>query len=99
MIAILLAAHLSAEIARDMPADIAARSKPAAIGENTELVRMNRFRQAKICSTASRLETSFATPTLLYRPQDRARTHVSKLTDLPPAEACLVGAATQEAAK
>jgi hypothetical protein len=103
MIAILLAAQLSAEIARGLPADVVA-PRAAVIGENTELVRMNRFQQAKICSAASRLQTSFAgptpaTPTLLYRQQDRARTHASKLKDLPPAEACLVGAATQEAAK
>jgi hypothetical protein len=98
MIAMLLAAQLSAEIMRGAPTDVAL-PKAAVIGESTELVRMHRFRQAKICSAASRLQTSFATPTLLYREQDRARTHFSKLKDLPPAEACLVGASTQEAAK
>ena len=98
MIAMLLAAQLSAEVMRGAPADVAL-PRPAVIGESTELVRMHRFRQAKICSAASRIHTSFATPTLLYREQDRARTHFSKLKDLPPAEACLVGAATQEAAK
>ena len=98
MIAMLLAAQLSAEVMRGAPAD-AALPRSAVIGESTELVRMHRFRQAKICSAASRIHTSFATPTLLYREQDRARTHFSKLKDLPPAEACLVGAATQEAAK
>jgi hypothetical protein len=98
MIAILLAAQLSAELVRGAPADIVA-AKPVIIGESAELIRMHRFRQAKICSAASRLQTSFASPTLLYRPQDRARTHISKLKDLPPAEACLVGSATQEAAK
>jgi len=98
MFAMLLAVQLSAEIMRGPPSDVVA-PKSVVIGESTELVRMHRFRQAKICSAASRLQTSFATPTLLYRQQDRARTHVSKLKDLPPAEACLVGAPTQEAAK
>ena len=97
MIAMLLAAQISAEVVRGMPADVVL---PAPIiVQSGELVRMHRFRQAKICSAASRLQTSFATPTLLYREQDRARTHFSKLKDLPPAEACLVGAPTQEAAK
>ena len=98
MIAMLLAAQLSAEVMRGMPADVVAPTGPAIV-QSGELVRMHRFRQAKICSAASRLQTSFATPTLLYREQDRARTHFSKLKDLPPAEACLVGATTQEAAK
>jgi len=98
MIAMLLAAQLSAVAAPAAPA-AAALPRPVVIGESTELVRMHRFRQAKICSAASRLQTSFATPMLLYREQDRARTHFSKLKDLPPAEACLVGAPTQEAAK
>lgn len=99
MFAMLLAAQLSAEIVRGVPADVVMPARPAMVGESAEIVRMHRFRQAKICSAASRLQTSFATPTLLYREQDRARTHFSKLKDLPPAEACLVGAATQEAAK
>jgi len=103
MIAILLAAQLSAEIARGVPADVTLPPGPIGV-QSGELVRMNRFQQAKICSTASRLQTSFATPTavtptLLYRPQDRARTRASKLKDLPPAVGCLVGADTQEAAK
>ena len=99
MIAMLLAAQLSAEVVRGAPADVVLPARPAMVGESADLVRMHRFRQAKICSAASRLQTSFATPTLLYRQQDRARTHVSKLKDLPPAEACLVGSPTQEAAK
>ena len=98
MFAMLLAAQLSAEIVRSLPADVVF-PRVVVISESTELVRMHRFRQAKICSAASRLQTSFATPTLLYREQDRARTHISKLKDLPPAEACLVGAPVQEAAK
>jgi hypothetical protein len=98
MIAMLLAAQLSAEIVRGTPADVV-RPKPAVIGESGEVVRMHRFRQAKVCSAASRLQTSYATPTLLYREQDRARTHVSKLKDLPPAEACLVAVPMQEAAR
>ena len=98
MIAMLLAAQLSVVAAPAAPADFVL-PRPAVIGENADVVRMHRFRQAKICSAASRLHTSFATPTLLYREQDRARTHFSKLKDLPPAEACLVGAPTQEAAK
>lgn len=98
MIAMLLAAQLSAVTVQGAPAAIAL-PRLAVIGENPDVVRMHRFRQAKICSAASRLQTSFATPTLLYREQDRARTRFSKLKDLPPAEACLVGAPTQEAAK
>ena len=98
MFAMLLAAQLSAEIVRGMPADIVVQPRPV-ISQSADLVRMHRFRPAKICSAASRLQTSFATPTLLYREQDRARTHFSKLKDLPPAEACLVGAPVQAAAK
>ena len=98
MIAMLLAAQLSAESVRGMPADVVLPPKPA-MRESDDLIRMHRFRQAKICSAASRLQTSYATPTLLYREQDRARTHISKLKDLPPAEACLVGAPLREAAR
>jgi hypothetical protein len=98
MIAMLLAAQLSVVAVPGAPADVAL-PRSAVIGESSDVVRMHRFRQAKICSAASRLQTSFATPTLLYRERDRARTHFSKLKDLPPAEACLVGAPTQEAAK
>ncbi len=98
MIAMLLAAQLSAEIARGLPADVAPPPK-AAMPESAQLFQNRRFISAKTCSAASRLQTSDATPALLYRPQDRARTHVSKLKDLPPAEACLVGSQTQETAK
>jgi hypothetical protein len=99
MIAILLAAQLSAVAVQGAPPAAMAFPRLAIVGENADVVRMHRFRQAKICSAASRLQTSFATPTLLYREQDRARTHFSKLKDLPPAEACLVGAPLVEAAK
>ena len=95
MIAMLLAAQLSAVAVHAAPAAVAA-PRLAVIGENSEVVRMHRFRQPKFCSAASQLQTSFVTPTLLYREQDRARTHFSKLKDLPPAEACLVGAQEEE---
>ena len=98
MIAMLLAAQLSAEIVRSGPADVALPAKPA-MQESAELIQQRRFVNAKVCSAASRLHTSDATPALLYRPQDRARTRFSKLKDLPPAEACLVGSQTLEIAK
>ena len=98
MIAMLLAAQLSAEVMRGMPADVVTPAKPA-MRESAELFQRRQLRTAKVCSTGSRLQTSDTTPALLYRPQDRARTRFSKLKDLPPAEACLVGAQTQEAAK
>jgi hypothetical protein len=98
MIAMLLAAQLSAEIVRGIPGDVALPAKPA-MQESSELFQNRRFVNAKACSAASRLQTSDATPALLYRPQDRARTKVSKLKDLPPAEPCLVGSQTVEIAK
>ena len=98
MIAMLLAAQLSAEIVRGMPADVVLPAKPAT-QEVTLLDQRRRLVTAKACSAASRLQTSDTTPVLLYRPEDRARTRLSKLKELPPAEACLVGAQTQETAK
>jgi hypothetical protein len=96
MIAILLAAQLSAEVMRG-PTDLAAATPP--VGESAEFFERRQLRSAKACSAASRLETSAATPALLYREQDRARTRFSKLKDLPPAVGCLVGSQTVEAAK
>ncbi|MGH6909815.1 MAG: hypothetical protein ACREE0_18845 [Phenylobacterium sp.] len=93
MIAILLAAQLSAEIERGPPADLVVAAKPA-VRESSELIRIRRFRVATAgaCSAATRLQTSAPTPTLLFRQQDRAAAHARKLKDLPPGELCLAQA-------
>lgn len=90
MIAMLLAAQLSAEIVRGMPADVVLPRKPA-VRESAELLRFRQFRLATAgaCSGASQLQTSTGTPTLLFREQDRAAARARKLQDLPPGELCL----------
>lgn len=81
MIAMLLAAQLSAQ-ALSPPANLF----PAPRGELIQTLR----RPAKACSASSRLQTSLATPTLLFRDQDRRFARPRLLGELPPAEKCLV---------
>lgn len=49
------------------------------------------LRSPSHCSDAARFETGFE-PALLFRDQDRDAARLRRLIDLPPAEACLVGA-------
>ena len=89
MIAMLLAAQLSAEIVRGLPADVVLPR--AVVRESSELVRFRQFRLATAgaCAAASQLQPATPIPTLLFREQDRAAARARKLKDLPPGELCL----------
>jgi hypothetical protein len=86
MIAMLLAAQLSAELMRGMPADVVAPDvttyRHAALGvfRNGPPVRPE-----LICPPQGAMQTSEATPSLLLRPQDRRDARARKLADLPRA--------------
>lgn len=66
----------------------AASTPPAKPFVLADSMRVYRTAPAKPCSDAARLQTSGASPALLYREQDRIR--ANRLIDLPMAEACLV---------
>jgi hypothetical protein len=94
MIAMLLAAQLSAEIVRGMPVDVVPPRDPA-------LVRMaaapgigfvRRLPVAKSCPGAGRMEASLAEPTALYRHGDRPAVALRKWVDYPDGQFCQVEA-------
>jgi hypothetical protein len=92
MIALLLAAQvvaapLSAEAPRGMPADIAAR-------EPVQSFVLRAYPPTRRCQGAARVQTSVpAEPALLLRPQDRLGAR--KLKDMPPATGCLTASAEE----
>ena len=95
MIAMLLAAQLSAEIVRGMPLD-------AVPPPNAALVRMaaapplagffRRLPMAKSCPGAGRMEASFAQPAALYRHGDRPAVTLRRWVDFPDGRFCQVEA-------
>lgn len=95
MIAMLLAAQLSAEIVRGLPLDVVPPP-------NAALVRMaaapplpgffRRLPMAKSCPGAGRLEASFAEPAALYRHGDRPAVTLRRWVDFPDARYCQVEA-------
>jgi hypothetical protein len=96
MIALLLAAQISAEIVRGMPIDVVPPPKSAVVRvvptEGAGIVR--RFPVAKSdCPGAGRMETSLAKPMALYRKGDRPAKPLLDWTDYPDAHGCLVEAA------
>jgi hypothetical protein len=95
MIAMLLAAQLSAEIVRGMPLDAvphpnAALVSMAAAQPLPGLVR--RLPIAKGCPGAGRMEASFAEPAALYRHGDRPAVTLRKWVDFPDGRYCQVEA-------
>ena len=46
-----------------------------------------------VCKGAGRMQTHYAQPALLFRPQDRDAARPRILAKLPPAELCLLGGA------
>jgi hypothetical protein len=94
MIAMLLAAQLSAEIVRGMPVDVVPPRDAA-------LVRMaaapgigfvRRLPVAKSCPGAGRMEASLAEPAALYRRGDRPAVALRKWVDYPDGQFCQVEA-------
>jgi hypothetical protein len=84
MIALLLAAQLSADIARGPAAGIPA--------PKSDLIRT--LPKAQACfGGAGRMEVSLAQPTALYRSGDRPAAPLRKWVDYPEAQHCLVGGA------
>ena len=92
MIAMLLAAQLSAEIMRGMPAEIVPPrdAVTAPSGQLTTIKLLPSWRQAfglqAACASQGAMQTSDpASPVLLLRPQDRKAIRLKKLGDLPKA--------------
>lgn len=81
MIAMLLAAQLSAEIGRGMPADVVSPAKG-------ELIRILP-RPSRCFGGKGRMEVSFAKPTALYRKGDRPAKMYLRWIDYPAAKTCL----------
>jgi len=93
MIAMLMAAQLSAEIMRGMPVDVgpppdAALVRMAAAPPGAGLVR--RLPAAKSCPNAGRMEVSLAEPAALYRHGDRPAVGLRKWVDYPEGRLCQV---------
>jgi hypothetical protein len=86
MIAMLLAAQLSAEIVRGMPADVI-------VPPRAGLIRIVPGPQPKACANAGRFEASLAEPTALYRKGDRPAVGLRKWADYPEGQRCLIGGA------
>jgi hypothetical protein len=83
MIALFLAAQLSAEALRDLPMD-------RVVDAPAHSFVMRVYAPTRRCQGAGRFQTSApagAEPALLLRPQDRIAPR--KLKDMPPATACL----------
>ncbi len=97
MIAMLLAAQLSAEIVRGMPAEAVAPPR----GETVQAVRvlpgfpggLVRILPSGNCPGAGRMETSLPEPTALYRKGDRPAKGLKNWADYPDPRMCLVEAA------
>ena len=94
MIALLLAAQLSADIVRGMPADIAPpstlRGGIARIVPYPGSGILVRRPQAGDCPFAGRVETSLTSPTALYRKGDRPAKGLKNWVDFPEGQLCLV---------
>ena len=86
MIALLLAAQLSAEIARGMPAEVI-------VPPRAGLIRTVPGSQPRACPNAGRLEASLAEPMALYRKGDRPAIGLRKWADYPEGQRCLIGGA------
>ena len=95
MIAMLLAAQLSAEIVRGMPADAVAPPNAAA-------VRAQPFHRGGLitalpapanCLGAGRMEASFADPAALYRNGDRPPKMYLRWESYPDGRLCRLGGA------
>jgi hypothetical protein len=86
MIAVLLAAQLSAEIVR--APNVIAPPKPTAV--ESGLLVQRRLAPAKACGGAGRMEVSLAVPAALYRHGDRPAVGLKKWADYPDAARCLV---------
>jgi hypothetical protein len=97
MIAMLLAAQLSAEIARGMPIDQIPpppnRARAFIVPtQGNGLVRIVPMLKDS-CPGAGRVETSLAEPTALYRAGDRPAVALRRWVDYPEGRGCLVEAA------
>jgi hypothetical protein len=96
MIAMLLAAQLSAGIPHGLPLDVV----PSPRGGITRIVPTQENGLIRIlprlkseCPGAGRLEASLAEPTALYRAGDRPAVALRKWIDYPDGRGCLVEAA------
>ena len=97
MIAMLLAAQLSAEIVRGMPVD---QMPPPPNGARVRIVPAQGNGLVRIvpmlkgsCPGAGRMEASLAEPTALYRAGDRPAVALRRWVDYPDGRGCLVEAA------
>lgn len=94
MIAMLLAAQLTAALTHSLPTEAA--SPPAAASSLAQpnalpgLIR--RLPAPGNCLRAGRVEVSFATPAAVYRKGDRPARRYLKWADYPDARSCLVEA-------
>lgn len=94
MIAMLMAAQLSAEIMGGMPVEVVPPRDAAlvrmAAAPGAGLVR--RLPVAKSCPGAGRMEVSLAEPAALYRHGDRPAVGLRKWVDYPEGRLCQVEA-------
>ena len=95
MIAMLLAAQLSAEIMRGVPADTVAPPRGNAVQTSRPLPGfpggLARIVPSGNCPGAGRMEASLPEPTALYRKGDRPAKGLKYWADYPDPKACLVG--------
>lgn len=96
MIAMLLAAHLSAEIMRGMPVDQMPPPRAARVDIvptlGNGLIRVLPMQKGS-CPGAGRMEVSLAEPTALYRAGDRPAVALRRWVDYPEGRYCHVEAA------
>ena len=95
MIAMLLAAQLSAEIMRGMPQDVVPPPDPKLVLMAAAPPLPGFFRRlpmAKSCPGAGRMEASYAEPAALYRHGDRPAVTLRKWVDYPDGRFCQVEA-------
>jgi hypothetical protein len=90
MIAMLLAAQLSAEIARGMPADVVPPPKAGLVRIFPGPGAVVRALPSGSCPGAGRMEASLAKPAALYRHGDRPAKPLLNWTDYPDPRSCLV---------
>ena len=83
MLAILLAAQLSAQLAGPVPADVV--SPDVTIHRRFGPNRINFVSPRVVCPANGAMQTSSPAPALLLRPEDRAAVTAHKLGELPKA--------------